>query len=1390
MKKILGLDLGTTSIGWALVNESENADEKSSIIKLGVRVNPLTTDEKQNFDKGKTITTNANRTLKRGMRRNLQRFKLRRQNLIDALTAHGFITKDSILTEQGEFSTFQTRKLRADAVTQQISLEEFARVLLMINKKRGYKSNRKAKGEDEGQAIDGISIAKVLSERRITPGQLALERFEDNKYNIPDFYKSDLQAEFDKIWASQQNFYPEILTLELKENLTGKNKVQTWAICQKPFGIVGIKRTTKGRELIIENYQWRCDALDKMLDLEKLAIVLQEINAQIQKANGYLGLIGDRSKELVFNHQTIGQRQMQYLQDNPHHSLTNDVYYRQDYIDEFNTIWNNQATFYSELTEELRKEFYNIIFFQRPLKSQKGLISLCEFENHEITIDKNGIPSKKTIGLRVAPKSSPIFQEFKIWQILNNLKVNGDYLSLDEKKLLAKELSIKEKLSRNEVVKLLSLNPKNTELNFKELEGNRTSAQLFKAYASIIAHSGHGEYDFSKMSYEKIMEITMSIFSGLGYKTDFLTFDSNLDGQAIEFQPYYKLWHLLYSYQGDNSTSGNEKLVRKIQELCGFEEEYAKILSNTTFHDDYGSLSTKAMRKILAYMKEGCEYSHAVLCAYGRKHSKSSLTKEEIENKMLKGHLDILPKNSLRNHVVEKILNQMVNVVNQVIDTYGKPDEIRIELARELKKSAKEREDLTKAISKSNTENEKIKTYIKDKFGIANPSRNDLIRYKLYLELKNNGFKTLYSGTYIPEGDLFGKRFDIEHIIPQSRLFDDSFSNKTLELRDINIEKGNATAHDYIKSKYGEEALSAYISKVDELLKSGAISKTKAAHLKMSYSDIPEDFIARDLRDTQYIAKKAKEMLEDVVKSVVTTTGTITDRLREDWQLVDVMKELNWNKYDKLGMTRYETDKDGRVISKIDDWTKRNDHRHHAMDALTIAFTKRSFIQYLNNLNARIEKSDDDTFVDLSDYNMYCIPREERNHVIRCIEKTQLYRDKNHRMRFISPILPIEAFRHEAKRHLEDILVSIKAKNKVMTRNDNITKTANGNRHKIQLTPRGQLHNETIYGSSERYVSKMEKVGASFNEEKIGTVASPKIRAALLKRLMEYGGNPKKAFTGSNSLEKNPIYLESSDKPVPSLVKTVTMETIYTIRKDINKDLKIDKVIDKHIREILEKRLEEYGGLAEKAFSNLDENPIWLNKEKGIAIKRVTISGVNNAVALHDKHDYNGNTILNDRGETMPADFVSTSNNHHIAIFRDADGHLQEQPVSFLEATSRASLGQPIIDTQYRKADGWEFLFTMKQNEYFVLPDANGFDPHEIDLLDPKNYSLISPHLFRVQKLTTKCYVFRHHLETNVEDNPKLRGIAWERVQTVDKLNGVIKVRLNHLGQIVDIGEY
>ena len=1393
MKKILGLDLGTTSIGWALVNEAESENEKSSIIKLGVRVNPLTVDEQTNFEKGKAITTNADRTLKRTARRNLQCYKLRRENLISLLKKEGFITEDSVLCENGNHSTFETRLLRAKAVTEEISLEELARVLIMLNKKRGYKSSRKANSSEDGNLIDGMTVARKLYDEHLTPGQYTYQLLCKGKKFIPDFYPSDLYAEFEAVWNCQKQFYTDMLTDELREALRDKNEKQTWAICAAPLGVKGIKRNGTIAEQRVENYRWRTEALTKQLPLEQVVIVLQKINSQIRATSGYLGAISDRSKELYFNHLTVGQFQMKQLSENPNISLKNQVFYRQDYLDEFERIWEKQAKFHKELTEELKHELRDIIiFYQRPLKSQKSLINYCEFESSQKEVVVDGKKKTITIGLRVCPKSSPLFQCFKIWQSINNLQITGnvipkqqldlfgdttefDYgtriLTEEEKLNLYRELSIKESLSEAEIIKLLFGGEKGLSLNFHKIEGNRTMAAFIKACHTILVINGYNDYDFSKIPYYKTIAIITQVFDALGFKYGFLNFNPALEGKDYERQDAYRLWHLLYSYSDDNSATGNEKLVERIGNLLNMDKESAAAFASITYESDYGSLSSKAMRRILPHMMDGLEYS--VACEYaGYRHSRRSLTKEEIMSKPLVDTIPLLPRNSLHNPVVEKILNQMINVVNAVTKSYGKPDEIRIEMARELKKSATEREQMTRNIARANAENDKYRKVLQEEFNIQNVTRNDIIRYRLYLELEANGFKTLYTQTYIPRDKLFfSKEFDIEHIIPQARLFDDSFSNKTLEARSANIEKGSTTAYDYVLAKYGEHGSNGaitYKERIDHLYKDGKISKTKHDKLLMTTDDIPNGFINRDLRDTQYIARKAREILESAVRVVVPTTGSVTDRLRKDWQLVDVMKELNWDKYDQLGLTEIVKDHDGRQIRRIKDWTKRNDHRHHAMDALTIAFTRHSYIQYLNNLNARSDKGGS----------------------IYAIEKKELYRDKNNKLRFIPP-MPLGEFRVEARHHLENVLISIKAKNKVATRNVNITRSSDCKTHRtVQLTPRGQLHNETIYGHRRQCIVKEEKVGGTFNEEKIKTVSNPQIREALLRRLAEFG-DAKKAFTGKNSLDKNPVYIDDDNtKQVSQKVKTVTYEDVFTIRKPIDKDLKIDKVVDGRVRQILQERLDEYGGDAKNAFANLDESPIWLNRERGIAIKRVTIYGVSNAIALHDRRDMQGKKILNSNGAPTPVDYVSTSNNHHVAIFLDENGNLQEHVVSFFEATERSRQNLPVVDYEYNKHLGWQFLFTMKRNEYFVFPnEKTGFNPNEIDLLDPNNAAEISKNLFRVQKLATKDYFFRHHLETNVDTPKELSGVTYARL-SLKGIVGIVKVRINHLGQIVAVGEY
>ncbi|NDI98174.1 type II CRISPR RNA-guided endonuclease Cas9 [Flavobacterium sp. LaA7.5] len=1358
MKKILGLDLGSASIGWAFVHESDDIDEKSEIINTGVRIVPLTTEEESDFKKGNTISINADRTLKRGARRNLQRFKLRREALLEIFKEVGFIPEDYHYAEDREHTTFSTYELRAKAANEMISKEELVKVLLMINKKRGYKSSRKAKSEEDGQAIDGMAIAKELYNKDITPGQWVYASLSEGGKYIPDFYRSDLISEFEKIVYFQNQFYPEVFNDNLLEVIKAeKSKVYDYF---KALHIELAENKGNYQEKRLQQYEWRANAVKQQLTVQETAYILTEINKQINNSSGYLGAISDRSKELYFNNLTVGQYLYRQLAENPHISLKNQVFYRQDYMDEFDRIWEVQSKYHKELTEALRKEVRDItIFYQRRLKSQKHLISHCEFEKQH----------------RVIPKSSPLFQEFRIWQNINAIIIKNTetketlLLDEDDKKSLDEELNFKDNLTDLQLLKFFNLDKRVHEVNLKKIEGNRTNTALYKAFEAVFRQEGQDDLDFSKMNAEDIKSTTASLFKDLNIDTRILDFNAELQGNDFDKQSYYQLWHLLYSAEDD------AKLKKTLQEKFGFKPEHTHHIANIDLQTDYGNLSAKAIKKILPHLKDGLIYDKA--CAMAGYNHSSSLTKEENENRRLEEKLELLKKNSLRNPVVEKILNQMINVVNAIIadPAMGTPDEIRVELARELKANSEQRGEMTKAINKATKEHEEIRALLKSEFGLPRVTRNDIIRYKLWKE--TDGI-SLYTGKPIEASKLFTKEYDIEHIIPKSRLFDDSFSNKTLCERQFNIDKSNRTAFSICQEKHSEFDFEQYQSRVNDLFKTGKIKYTKYKKLLMPDNEIPEGFIERQLRESQYIAKKAKELLREVSRNVNSTIGSITDKLREDWQLVEVMKELNWEKYHKLGLTREETGKGGERLKKIDEWTKRNDHRHHAMDAITVAFTKDVYIQYLSNLNAR-DKGD------------------KKADNILGIEKKYLLKDKG-KLKFKSPI---PNFREEAKKHLENIIVSYKAKNKVVTKNKNITKTAKGTKTKEQLTPRGQLHKETVYGKIIQYVTKEEKVNASFTAEVINTIVKKDYRNALLDRLAAYDNDPKKAFTGKNGLTKNPVYLHSNTQVVPDKVETSIPIEIYTIRKEVTPDnfkdeKSINKVIDAKVRELLLNRLQEYGD-AKKAFSNLDENPIWLNKEKNITVKRVTISGVSNVEALHTKKDYKGNEVLDKDGKPIPADFVSTGNNHHVAIYKDEKENLQDNVVSFYEAVIRKNLGLPIIDKNHK--NGWEFLFTMKQNEFFVFPNIEtGFDPATIDLLDPKNREIISPNLFRVQKFSkveygnsaVRDYVFRHHLETTLNDAKELKDVTYKSIKSLPYLKDIIKVRVNHLGQIVQVGEY
>ena len=1139
MKKVLGLDLGISSIGWGMI--AIDKDKKTGkILDAGVHIVPIDTRDADEFSKGNSVSASAERTAKRSLRRNNQRFKLRRQQLLAIMEDIGWI--------QGGFEwqsddPLYIYGLRAKAATSIIGREELARVFLALNGKRGYQSNRKAVNDDE-----------------------------------------------------------------------------------------------EGTE--------------------------------------YLERIRERDRELITRDMTIGQKHLELLLVNRWSTLKNRTYSRSSYRAEFDRIWHTQKKAYAEMDDRLYHQIANrTIFYQRPLKSQKGLISKCTLE-----------PSK-----RVAPKSSPVFQVFKIWQQLHNIRIKDDsgqeqFLDMKTKNRLFEILNSKGKMTTAALKKELKigrLDP--VQFNFEVLEGNYTRSGLDAA------------------------------LEGCGFDTyDLITVDWTLEGNDFDKQPAMMMWHLIYS------ATDQDSLIKNLQEQYKLPDLVARKVANVRLVNDYGSLSVKAMRRIIPYMMQGHEYDKAAELA-GYRHSLHE-TRDERDSRELQDHIEVLKKNSLRNPTVEKILNQLIHLLNAIIQdpALGRPDEIRIELARELKMNAKKRKDVSKRIAENTRRNEDAAKKLRDEFGLTQISRKDIDKYKLW---KEAGMKSLYSGQPISPARLFTTdEYDVDHIIPQSRLFDDSFTNKILCESALNREKGNMTAWEYMASK-GEAELRRFQQDIEACKDMPFVKKSK---LRMQAADIPDDFINRQLNESQYIVKAALQIARKISTMVTSTTGSVTSTLRNEWGLAHMMQELNHKKYEELDMVTWKETKGGKRIMKIEDWSKRDDHRHHAIDALVVAATSQSIIQRLNTLNAR---ADD--------------PQQKR------------IREKAFEE-------PWPAFRSDVKSAVSRILISFKGKNKVTTWNTNRYKKKGKGHYGTQRTqtPRGQLHLETVYGQMKWYDPNLTPLDKRFTNAHL--IVDPDVRRFVLAHLQSHEMDSARAF---GNLKKNPLIYNG--KP---LTEVRCWKEQFTIRKAIGPDLKLEKVVDPKIHNILQERLYDFGGDKKKAFSDLENNPIWLNQAKGIEIKSVKVIDNGDLIPLH----HNGR---------KPIDYVYTRNNHHAAVFKGPDGERKLEMVSFMEAVERRRQGFPVYASQNDL--GWPLEYALHINDYFIFD----LDPNEVNIFDPSNRELISDHLFRVQKLTTTAsggpdFVFRHHLETTLKRETEF---AFKRITSFKNLTG-FKVKINRLGHIAQIG--
>ena len=787
------------------------------------------------------------------------------------------------------------------------------------------------------------------------------------------------------------------------------------------------------------------------------AIVGDEGEKKKDSNSAYLAGIRANDEKLQDEHKTVGQYFAEQLRQNQSESPTGGISYRikdqifsrQRYIDEYDQIMAAQRVHYPDiLTDEfIRMLRDEVIFMQCPLKSCKHLVSLCEFEKQERVMrvqqddGKGGrqlVERRVKFGPKVAPKSSPLFQLCRIYEAVNNIRLTRPDgsprdITPEERDKIVAHLQSSASLSFAALKKLLKEKAIIADqLTTKSgLKGNSmrvalaTALQPYPQYHHLLDMELETRMMSVQLTDEETGEVTER---EVAVVTD-----------SYVRQPLYRLWHILYSIEERDA-------MRRalITQLGMKEEDLDGGLLDQLYRLDfvkpgYGNKSAKFICKLLPQLQQGLGYSEACT-AVGYRHSNSP-TSEEIAERTLLEKIPLLQRNELRQPLVEKILNQMINLVNALKAEYG-IDEVRVELARELKMSREERERMTRQNGERKKANDKVAEKIQ-KCGLF-PTKSRIRKYRLWEEA---GRQCLYCGRSIDEKQcLNGDDMEVEHIIPKSVLYDDSYGNKTCACRRCNKEKGNRTALEYIRAKGWEDE---YMERINERLKAKKISYSKYQRLRWLKEDIPSDFLERQLRLTQYISRQAMAILQQGIRRVSASEGGVTARLRSLWGYDDILHTLNLDRYDSMGETECVS-REGETTEKlrIKDWSKRKDHRHHAIDALVVASTRQGYIQRLNRVSSESERE-----AMSGEIEMQKVTKTDKLSLL----ERWLTQRPHFSVRTVSD-------------KVAEILISYRPGKRVVTRGRNIyrKKTADGREvtciQRGVLVPRGELMEASLYG--------------------------------------------------------------------------------------------------------------------------------------------------------------------------------------------------------------------------------------------------------------------------------------------------------------------------------------
>lgn len=1247
MKRILGLDLGTNSIGWSLV-ETDLKSNKGKILGGGTRIIPMSKELIGKFDSGQSISQTSKRTFYRGTRRLFQRSKLRRERLhrilnileflpehysskidfkrgkgqffkneevklnykrkeIDGVINYEFIFDDSFSEMMLDFKDkdclvskdWTIYYLRNKALTQKISKKELAWIILNFNKKRGYYQLR---GENLDNKNNKEFIELIVD--KIIPTEIKIKGNDAFKILFDNGW------EYDKLIVDKHNW---------------ENRKKEFIVTSKILKDGTIKRSYK--------------TVDSELDWPAIkAKTENDIIASGKTIGQYIYSNLIKNPTLKIKGGLIKTIERKYYKDELLKILSEQQKYHEELIDKekfiacINELYPNNEQHKKSLSDKDFTHLFieDVIFYQRPLKSKKSSIGNCnfEFKIYESKDQNNESIERVKVPLKAISKSHPLFQEFRLWQFVRNIKIYDNTVFENGEE---KEVTYKVFESENDFVKLFDfLNSR------KHVEQKNIIDYFIKQEKLSKEERGNFTWNYQENKKypcnETRAQLLLLLKKVVGKKAP-KTLISKIE---------YNLWHIVYSVKDKVQF---EKALRKFAKKHQIDETlFVDTFKNIPpYSSDYSSLSYKAINKLLPLMRMGHywnsdkidnhtkqrieflingEYDEKIskrvrdksinlnnindfkglplwLASYivYDRHSELSEAVRWKSPSDIQEYLNKFKQHSLRNPIVEQVVLETLRVVKDIWLSYGNGsasffNEIHVELGREMKNPAKKRVEISKRINENQKTNQRAKEILNEllndsevqgnirsyspshqellklyeegvyqnpevNFDLVSedeinkirnsnsPSRKDISKYKLWLK---QGYTSPYSGKIIPLSKLFTTEYEIEHIIPQSRYFDNSLSNKVICETDINKDKGNKTAMEYLLQKGGGQVDGHDLLNVEEyeMHCKKYFKQNKSKLRNLLSEEIPDSFTNRQLNDTRYISKLINNLLSNIVrdegerevtsKKLIPVNGKITSKLKHDWGLNDKWNEIIVPRFKRLNQKLQTTDfgfwdNDINAFrTQVPDSVasgfskKRIDHRHHALDAIVVALTNRKHIQYLSSLNSN------------EAFNL----------------KPDLF-EKNERKQYSKYFkAPWDGFQRDVKKHLDSIIVSFKSNQRVINKTNNKTwqwKTINGVKKKVLVRQvkgdnwaiRKSLHKETVSGKINKNVPKGKIATASRvsldqikNQKHIDKISNINIQKILKNHLNNYidkdgANNFTEAFSpeGIEDMNKNIVSLNN-----------------------------------------------------------------------------------------------------------------------------------------------------------------------------------------------------------------------------------------------------------------------